>query len=80
MTTSSPARVGSSAAVPGAGQFVALDRLFDLERAGPIVRIWCRGCDKHQVLAGGGVATVEAARESHCCGPRTSGWGTGAGR
>jgi hypothetical protein len=58
-------------------QFVALDRLFDLEHAGPIVRIWCNACDKSQVLADDAIATVETARESHQCGPRTSVWDKG---
>jgi hypothetical protein len=55
-------------------QFVELDGRLDLERAGSVTRLWCTVCEKHQVLEDDGVRTIEMARESHRCGPRTDQW------
>lgn len=60
-----------------ANQFVAIAEGFDLEYAGPVIRIWCQACDKHEGLPDDEDATVEAARAEHRCGERTSPWHVG---
>ena len=62
---------------PVSNRFVPVGVRFDLEHAGPVIRIWCNTCDKHQLLPDDGDGTVDAARKSHRCGPRTSDWDCG---
>jgi hypothetical protein len=50
---------------------------FDLEHAGPVIRIWCRACSKHELLSDDEERTVEAAKEAHRCGERISPWDRG---
>lgn len=53
-------------------QFVPVEGGFALEHAGPVVRLWCDVCNKHQLLPDKGAETIGATREAHRCGPRTS--------
>jgi hypothetical protein len=62
------------------GRFVPVDGRFDLEHAGPVVRIWCNTCDKHELLPDDDEQTVDEARKAHRCGPRTSDWDCGGAR
>ena len=57
-----------------ASRFVDLGGFFDIEYAGPFIRIWCGACDKHEPLPDDEPGTLEAARVAHRCGERVSLW------
>ena len=54
-------------------RFVSVGGLFVLEGSGPVVRLWCDRCCKHELLTDG-TATMASAKQAHRCGPRTSAW------
>lgn len=62
---------------PTANRFVPVGVLFDVEHAGPVIRIWCTACNKHEHLGDDSDNTVAAAKASHRCGERTSAWDCG---
>ena len=51
------------------GQFIVRDE-------GPIIRLWCRFCEKSAHLPDLNVGTITEMEAAHVCGPRTSGWGS----
>lgn len=78
-------RLGPTAPAIGVvtNRFVPVGDGFEVEHAGPIIRIWCGGCDKHGHLSDDDQSTVEGRRrcisvasESH----RGTGASMGCGR
>ena len=41
---------------------------------GPVNRLWCNVCDKHENLPDLTNQTVQGLEASHTCGPRTAAW------
>jgi hypothetical protein len=63
--------------VQQAHRFVSAGGGFDVEHAGPVIRIWCGVCDKHDHLPHDDEATVERWKAAHRCGERISQWDRG---
>jgi hypothetical protein len=47
---------------------------FILEKAGPMIRLWCDGCDKHTGLPDADPETLRRLAKKHRHGSRLSSW------
>jgi hypothetical protein len=60
-----------------ANQFRAVGEGFEVEYAGPVIRIWHVPCLNHELLADDDRATVVERKAVHRCGERVSPWDRG---
>lgn len=73
-----PRRTLDDRQMPGrTTRFVAAGGGFEVEYAGPVIRIWHESCLNHDLLPDDDGATVARWKATHRCGARVSPWDRG---